>query len=84
MTKTQEERRQYLELDAAHGGLIWPARAATVLGISRQRMHQLMQEHKIPWVELAGRRCILHDQLADFCALARTQGFRYPKPLSTT
>jgi len=35
MFKTQEERHQYLELNAAHGGLIWPARAATVLGISK-------------------------------------------------
>lgn len=50
--------RQYLELTAEHGPLVTAALAAETLGVSRQRVHQLVNEDRIATVRVAGHRMI--------------------------
>ena len=53
---------------------ITPADAATALGVTRQRVDQLIRRHRLAVVRIAGHPLILPDELERFAAIARLPG----------
>lgn len=51
-----------------------PAEAAAVIGISRARMYQLMDDGTIPSLKLGRRRLIRREALADLLRSLETRG----------
>ncbi len=79
----QNEVQRFRNLSAKHGGLTTPWFAKTALGISRQRVYQLMDLGHLPSFELLGKKFIACDQLEAFAALDRTASTRYVGELQT-
>jgi hypothetical protein len=74
---TLGEVKRFRELSRQHEGLTTPSFAAVALGVSRQRISQLMQTGHLPFVEILGRPYIKCDELETFAALERTSQTRY-------
>ncbi len=71
------ELETFRALSAKHGGLTTPWFAKIALGVSRQRVHALMESGHLPSFELLGKKFIACDQLQAFVSLDRHSGFRY-------
>lgn len=71
------EQKRFMELAAKHRGLTTPWFAAQTLGLSRQRIHQLMDSGHLLTHEVLGKRWIACDALEAFGALDRDNAFRY-------
>jgi len=56
--------------------------AAKLLGISKQRVNQIVQDGRLETVDVCGERFILEDSLVEFCKLERKSG--RPVNLPTT
>jgi hypothetical protein len=67
-----------------HDGVLFPAQAAFLLGISRARMHQLIQEGRLVVHEFAGRPYLAGDDVEAFERLERHSGFRYAAAQTAT
>ncbi len=74
---TISEVKRFNQLSRAHGGLTSPNFCSVVLGVSRQRVHQLMEAGRLPHVEILGRPYVCCDQLEAFAAVERTTNSRY-------
>jgi excisionase family DNA binding protein len=76
------EVKRFKGLSLRHHGLttIWFATIA--LGVSRQRVHQLINEGRLPVYDILGKRLIPCDALDEFAALERSSGFRYASALA--
>jgi len=61
-----------------HGLLVPPQLAADLLGVSRQRVHQLMEQGRMKRVEVLGQVFITEDDLHAFARSERKNG-RPPK-----
>ncbi len=78
-----EEAERYIALSAEHRGLTLPAVAGLILGVSKQRVDQLMQQGRLTVFEVAGRKWLAVDEVEAFSTLERTAAFRYaPSPAS--
>lgn len=75
--QTRQDVRRFKTLCLKHNGLttVWFAQIA--LGVSRQRIHQLIAEGRLPSYKLLGKVLIPCDRLDEFTALDRTTAFRY-------
>ncbi len=73
----EAEVRRFRDLSAKHGGLTTPWFAKTLLGVSRQRVYQLMDTGHLPSFELLGKKFIACDQLEAFSAVERNPQTRY-------
>ena len=71
------EWARFRDLASVHGGLTSAFFAQLLLGVSNQRVHQLMNEGRLPWVEIMGKRFIPCDALEAFSGVDRSCGFRY-------
>src|SRR5262245_40335122 len=72
------EWRRFFKLVKQHEGLCLPIAAMAALGVSKQRVHQLMDEGRLVNYTVFGKRYIACDQLLAFADLDRQPGkFRY-------
>jgi hypothetical protein len=71
------EIARFKELSAKHGGLTSAWFAQVALGVSRQRVHQLINDGRLQTYEILGKHLIACDALESFASLDRTSGFRY-------
>lgn len=56
--KPRSRVRQFVDATLKHGPLLTPTLVAEALGISRQRVHVLLDEGRIATVEVAGERYV--------------------------
>ncbi len=71
------EVKRFKRLSQKHEGLTTPWFAQIALGVSRQRVHQLISEGRLPVYDILGKKLIPCDALEEFAALERSSGFRY-------
>jgi len=68
------EFRRFQKVSSAVGGLMFPAQAAEVLEISRQRLSDLLKEGRLRQHNFFGRDYIASDEVLRFQGVARTAG----------
>jgi hypothetical protein len=73
----RSEWKRFQKLAAQHDGLTYPIVACALLGVSRQRVYQLMDTGRLVWYEVLGHKMLACDQLEAFASLDRRPGFRY-------
>jgi len=66
--------RQWLEATKNHGPLMTSFLAASALGVSRQRVHQFVQEGRLATVDVTGQRMIPAASLDLFMSEERGRG----------
>ncbi len=71
------EMALFKQLSAEHSGLTQPFMAALMLGLSRQRVHALIQTGHLRSFEVMGKTFISCTDLEEFAKLERDSGFRY-------
>lgn len=64
----------YVKATTQHGPLAPPAMVAASLGISRQRVYQLMDEGRLESIEVDGKKFIPAHKLEEFLLIARKSG----------
>ncbi len=74
---TVVEFKKFRQLSRKHEGLTTSGYAKVVLGVSKQRVYQLINSGHLPVIEVLGRKFIPCDELQRFAALERSSGFRY-------
>lgn len=65
---------KYLKATAQHGALVPPTMVASSLGVSRQRVHQFMEEGRLQYVFVGAKRFVPVRKLEEFLLVARRQG----------
>ena len=73
----REEWKRFRDLSAHHRGLTTPLFAQILLGVSKQRVFQLIDAGHLPTVEVFGKRFLFCDVLEEFSQLQRDNTFRY-------
>jgi len=73
----KQEWNRFRELAAEHDGLTNPTMAALALGLSKTRVMQLMDQGKLHWFEVMGKRFISCRDIEEFAKLERDTTFRY-------
>jgi predicted DNA-binding transcriptional regulator AlpA len=68
------EMARYRELSRKHDGLTTAWYAKTALGVSRQRVHQMMNCGQLPTYVILGKRFIACDVLEVFARIERLPG----------
>ncbi len=72
------EFNRFRKLSAKEGGLTNPIVAAVLLGVSRQRVHQLIETGHLRAFNVLGKNYVSCDGLEAFLQLDRSgSGFRY-------
>lgn len=71
------EFQRYQQLARKHDGLTSVFFAKIALGVSRQRVYQLMEQGHLHSYEVLGKKFIACDMLERFMALERDTSFRY-------
>jgi hypothetical protein len=66
--------REFKKISKLHGGLVPQSAAATVLGISRQRVHQLVSEGTLRHWVFYGMNWLSEEEVVSFGKLNREQG----------
>lgn len=74
---SRSEMERFKTLSREHHGLTSPTFAAIILGISRQRVHQLMDKGRLTTHEVHGRLWLGIDEVEMFGTLERSSSFRY-------
>jgi predicted XRE-type DNA-binding protein len=72
--------REYLRLSKLHGGLLPQSFVATILGVSRQRVHQLVEEGTFSHWTFYGMKWLSQEEVMSFARLNRQQGENQYKP----
>jgi len=75
-----ELAREFAAISQRQGGLIPQAMAATVLGVSRQRINQLVKEGTFSVWTFYGRPWLSQAEIVDFARLRRGEGENQHKP----
>lgn len=79
--KTVAERvRLWAEAGEGRGGLLPQSMLADVLGVTRQRVFQFVQEGRFETVMLFGQRFITGDSLGEFISQERKSGHHFKQP----
>jgi hypothetical protein len=73
----KSEFAKFQSLAAEHRGLTQPVFAALALGVSRQRIHQLMESGHLRSFDVMGKRFISCVDIEEFSKLERDSSFRY-------
>lgn len=71
------EFRRFRRLAEKEGGLCQPIFAALLLGVSRQRVHQLIENGHLRAHNVMGKNFVSCDGLQAFLQLERDSSFRY-------
>jgi len=79
-TKERSLLRRYVDATLQHGPLATPAMCAAAIGISRQRIHQLIEQDRIAVVELDGNRYIPTPEFERFLCEERKSGVHLAVP----
>jgi len=69
-----ENVREFVRLTNLHGGLLPQSAVATVLGVSRQRVHQLVEEGTFSHWTFYGMKWLSQKEVVSFAKLNRQQG----------
>lgn len=77
------EAARYTELSAQHQGLTPPSVAAFILGVSRQRVHELMLQGRFTIYEVCNRKWLPVDEVEQFSTLERPTGRPAASTVST-
>jgi hypothetical protein len=75
-----EDIREFARLTKLHGGLVPQSTVATILGVSRQRVHQLVQEGTFNHWTFYGMKWLSQQEVASFAKLNRQQGENQYRP----
>jgi excisionase family DNA binding protein len=62
------------------GMFVAPFVVAKLLGVSKQRVHQLIESGRLETVDVCGHRCVLEDSLVEFCKTERKSGVHLDIP----
>jgi hypothetical protein len=72
--------REYVRLTKLHGGLLPQSFVATILGVSRQRVHQLVEEGTFSHWTFYGMKWLSQEEVFSFARLNRQKGENQYKP----
>jgi hypothetical protein len=72
--------KEFLRITKQHGGLVPMSAVATVLGVSRQRVHQLAGEGTFSVFKFYGMKWLLEKEVVAFAKLNRRPGENQYKP----
>ena len=75
-----EQFREFKRISEQRGGLVPQAVAGTVLGVSRQRIHQLISEGTFSVWEFYGMNWLSQEEVVSFGKLKRAAGENQYKP----
>ncbi len=68
------EIQRFRDLSAKHDGLTSPWFARVAMGVSKQRVYQLMEAGRLPFYEILGKPFIACDVLERFAKIERRTG----------
>ncbi len=74
---TVAEWKRFHALSKEHGGLTNPAFAAVAIGVSRQRVHQLINTGHLRSFEVLGKPYVCCNDVEEFAKLERSNTYRY-------
>ncbi len=74
---TVREWRKFRKLSTLHGGLTSPTLAGIAIGVSRQRVLQLVNTGHLRAFDVLGKQYLSCDDIEEFAKLERSSGFRY-------
>jgi hypothetical protein len=74
------DMREFAKLSQLHGGLLPQSSVATVLGVTRQRVHQLVEEGTFSHWTFYGMKWLSQEEVFSFARLNRQQGENQYKP----
>jgi hypothetical protein len=66
--------REFTKLTKLHGGLVPMSAVATILGVSRQRVHQLVDEGTFKHCTFYGMKWLSQEEVVSFAKLNRHKG----------
>ena len=72
--------REYFRIGKLHGGLVPVSAVATVLGVSRQRVHQLVEEGTFSHWTFYGMKWLSQNEVVEFAKLNRRPGENQYRP----
>jgi hypothetical protein len=72
--------REFTRIIKLHNGLLPMSAVATILGVSRQRVHQLADEGTFSVFEFYGMKWLSQDEIVSFAKLHRRAGENQYKP----
>jgi hypothetical protein len=72
--------RNLRKLTTEKGGLVPIAGAATILGVTKQRVHELVKEGTLHPVEFLGKKWLSGEELLSFVKLQRDAGRPWKEP----
>jgi|SRR5271170_1647099 len=72
--------REFSRISKLHGGLVPQSIVATVLGVSRQRVHQLIEEGTFSHWDFYGKKWLSQEEVVSFAKLNRQAGENQFKP----
>ena len=75
-----DQIRAFREMTSRDGGLLPFATAAKLLGVSKQRVNELVAEGTFKPVEFAGKKWLSANQIEEFIKLKREPGRPWNKP----
>jgi hypothetical protein len=75
-----DDLREFLRITKQRGGLVPISAVATVLGVSRQRVHQLADEGTFSVFTFYGMKWLLEEEVVSFAKLNRSAGENQFKP----
>ena len=75
-----EGTKEFQRISKIHNGLVPQSIVGTVLGVSRQRVHQLISEGTFSTWEFYGMKWLSQDEVVEFGKLQRKAGENQHKP----
>ncbi len=75
-----EDIRGFVRLTKLHGGLVPQSAVGTILGVSRQRVHQLVQEGTFSHWTFYGMKWLSQKEVVSFAKLNRQEGENQYRP----
>jgi hypothetical protein len=75
-----EDINEFARLTELHKGLVPMSTVATILGVSRQRVHQLVEEGTFSHWTFYGMKWLSQEEVVSFAKLNRRQGENQFKP----
>ncbi len=74
MRGVMDDIREFVRLTKLHGGLVPQSAVATILGVTRQRVHQLVEEGTLNHWTFYGMKWLSQKDVVSFAKLNRQQG----------
>ena len=69
-----DDIKEFMRITKVRGGLVPMSAVATILGVSRQRVHQLADEGTFTVFEFYGMKWLLEEEVVSFGKLKRAAG----------